>query len=372
MFTAEELLRKNFFQFPKERDDDDFLEYIKKLFTEFRKLIVQVEGDDLLSTEIIAHRDLSVSLCDGIESAIAAYFQGYPHKAYDQLDAALKRVEPVLARLLRLFKKGEMPEHLYRIRTGTGAEYPKGELFHIPFQMRHKVKTQRFSIPGLPCLYLGGSLYGCWEELGRPDFNTMHMSRFCAADGSSLRLLNLGYRPDLFALIIDRDREALNDKNFISVLSSNMIIWPISISSHIKVKYRSGDFKPEYIIPQILLQWIRNGDQFDGITYISKHVKGTLGVPEAQMNFAFPAREMQPCGYCPRLLKEFEFTQPLSWQLASTFDPGAMAAPASTSTALPSWYNFKFEPIPGLNIDYRRTTWWGMESRLCALGCACL
>lgn len=50
-------------------------------------------------------------------------------------------------------------------------------MFHIPFELRGKAATQRYSIPGLPSLYLGSSCYICWEELHRPDLNTVNSTR---------------------------------------------------------------------------------------------------------------------------------------------------------------------------------------------------
>lgn len=50
--------------------------------------------------------------------------------------------------------------------------FSKDEMFHIPYEKRYLVGNQRFSLSGLPCLYLGGSSYICWEELGRKDLNS--------------------------------------------------------------------------------------------------------------------------------------------------------------------------------------------------------
>ncbi|NLK96566.1 MAG: hypothetical protein GX272_00585 [Epulopiscium sp.] len=51
-------------------------------------------------------------------------------------------------------------------------------MLHIPFDKREIVKAQRFSIPGVPCLYLGQSLFIVWEELNRPSLNNLFVSRF--------------------------------------------------------------------------------------------------------------------------------------------------------------------------------------------------
>ena len=38
------------------------------------------------------------------------------------------------------------------------------EMLHIPLNQRDKVTTQRFSVPGTPCLYLGTSSYNIWRD----------------------------------------------------------------------------------------------------------------------------------------------------------------------------------------------------------------
>lgn len=66
---------------------------------------------------------------------------------------------------------------LYKCRENSRQfHYSKDEMFHIPYDKRSLVGNQRYSVTGLPCLYLGGSSYICWEEIGRKDLNT---TNFC-------------------------------------------------------------------------------------------------------------------------------------------------------------------------------------------------
>lgn len=61
---------------------------------------------------------------------------------------------------------------LYRMRLGKNGyeEFTSNEeMFHIPFQYNHIVANERFSMSGFPSLYLGSSVYVCWEEMRRPD-----------------------------------------------------------------------------------------------------------------------------------------------------------------------------------------------------------
>ena len=53
----------------------------------------------------------------------------------------------------------------YRARKSSGTLFTKDEMFHIPLEKRYLVSTQRYSYPGLPCLYLGSSYEVCCDEL---------------------------------------------------------------------------------------------------------------------------------------------------------------------------------------------------------------
>ena len=90
---------------------------------------------------------------------------------------------------------------LFRARTGDPKGYPAKEMLHLPYSMRSKTGNYRFSIPGLPSLYLGNSSYACWLELGLPSASEFNVSPV-ALDGKQ-RIFNL--------VIMNRDHHLLND-----------------------------------------------------------------------------------------------------------------------------------------------------------------
>lgn len=50
----------------------------------------------------------------------------------------------------------------YRLRPSDDYRlFSEEEMFHLPFEKCHKTSNYRFSISGLPILYLGSSMYGC-------------------------------------------------------------------------------------------------------------------------------------------------------------------------------------------------------------------
>jgi hypothetical protein len=112
-------------------------------------------------------RDQNDILRKGIRETIDLYYQGEPSAAYNQLSKTMD--DSGIRRFLDKGKAFEPGTNFFRIRIMPG-NYPleKKQLFHIPFQDRGLVNTQRYSIPGLPSLYVANSIYVAWEEMGRP------------------------------------------------------------------------------------------------------------------------------------------------------------------------------------------------------------
>ena len=192
--------------------------------------------------------------------------------------------------------------------------YSKDEMFHIPYEKRHLVGNQRFSVSGIPCLYLGGSTYICWEELGRKDFNT---SNYC---GFTLR------KPvDMFDMMLP---------TFISnedQLRRALLILVCSQTAH-----RVHIFKPEYILPQCVLHALikRSYDNSKPICvrYYSSHLLNGdadyFFVNYAQeevlsryVNYVFPAASTQDKGYSEELRELFNQTETISPMRENLLNP---------------------------------------------------
>lgn len=125
---------------------------------------------------------------------------------------------------------------LYRMRKGTNDfdEYTaEDEMSHIPFELNHLVSNERFSISGFPSLYLGSSIYVCWEELHRPSFDFASTALFKARQNVK---------------VIDLSEQ--DHYHFTREIFSDCLTLACSLS----VNYPKAPFKPEYIIPQLLMQ----------------------------------------------------------------------------------------------------------------------
>jgi hypothetical protein len=216
-------------------------------------------------------------------------------------------------------------DQLYRMRPmkdwdiNKGAP-PKLELFHPPFDKRHVISTQRYSIPGFPCLYLGGSLSICWKEFNCPDFSNLYISRFRIKPSNSgkkvtIKLLDLGWRPSTWAACIDYYANKEMPRLLLDFIVANALCWPLIAACSIRVKKAEAPFKPEYIVPQILLQWImREKPDIDGIRCFSiKEIKYAGNIKDDE-NYVFPTRVIKESGYCSRLKGLFVMTDPVSVQ----------------------------------------------------------
>ncbi|RIJ45504.1 hypothetical protein D1614_22820 [Maribellus luteus] len=246
-------------------------------------------------------------LIEGIIKTVDAYYEGNPHKAYTILNRTLNLCE--MTKILNKDLSLAENSNLFRIRT-VNSNYPlsKKEIFHIPFNMRERVATQRYSIPGLPCLYLANSIYVSWEELGRPSDNIIQASRFC--NTRELRLLDL--TNDIYSNKYDAGNNPIENWQLFYYLT----IWPLVAACSVKVPDRNATFKPEYIIPQLLLQWI-NKNELDGIKYSSTHIDLNNTNHVGHMyNIVVPVKSFDKDeGYCDELVEMFKVSSVIPMQL---------------------------------------------------------
>jgi hypothetical protein len=248
----------------------------------------------------------------GISEAVDAYLNGSPAKAYSSVTLTLGRVKSDLESLTA-------PENsigqVYRIRRfDTLGERTRGEIFHVPFDRRYCISSQRYSISGWPSLYLGGSLLVCWEELGRPPLETVDVSSFQAI--KRLSVLDFGYQPRTFFQLHDVDG-FFTDGQVVSYL----VLWPLLCACSMRPAHRGAAFIEEYIVPQLLLEWIKNeSKKIDGVRYFSTRVAQQPLSPRLAINYVFPVKTIHQSGYCSSLKGTFALTKPVSWTILNTLD----------------------------------------------------
>jgi len=253
---------------------------------------------------------------------------------------------------------------IYRIRTQHEGDISREQMFHIPFDLRHRVETQRYSIPGYPCLYAGSSLYICWEELRRPKFDSVFSVRLEAQE--STRILDFGYNPKMLAAAVKAQIcSGTNNISLLKALLPKILFWPLTAACAIRVLHRQYPFKPEYIIPQLLLQYVKEDTrkEIDGIRYFSTHYRMPHGSLEIGCNFVFPVKTSLVSGLCPDLKQLFKVTEVLSWQIAGHIQLPHGPYPHP---------NTEIELLKGHSCPYATTSFGKMDEASCGMPAAFL
>ncbi len=227
------------------------------------------------------------------------------------------------------------------------------EMFHIPFDKRGIISTQRYSFPGYPCLYLGESIYACWEELGKPLMGESMVSRFEC--GTELRLV------DLRTPTISDWR---ND------FEKYLKFFPIILACSFKVNSEDDIFKPEYIIPQLIMEIIikynrkASKDTFiHGVYYSSVNKNDAFKFADDKLyNIAVPVIKPLPTKkdrkYCDYLTSFFKLTTPTCAEFENGKSP-LLPIQISGSTMVIGDYKTVDE-----NERYKFSTYGLLEERL--------
>ena len=351
--TASAILTGPQLHLPRERQGDDFETFAGSVLNDFLSAISGMAEQDELDASIKEELPKMTLLCTSLKDVLRIYLAGNTYAAYQRFVDSLP---PILGDLQKLEYGGDpkaRPLVTYRMRTHAMHPLRRQDIFHLPFELRHKATTGRYSLPGVPMLYLGGTVYICWEEMGRPLVDDIVVSAFWTPAGVNPRILNFGFRPAYVGGVVQ-------DKHVVpAFVTSYCVCWPLMALCSIKAKRRDEPFVPEYVLPQMLLQWLiatKGTGGFDGIRYFSCHVDHHSGKPQHPMcSFVFPPKQYPATGLCPVLQAMFDWTSPLPWQEIAARPP-----PIDSEC----YRRFQFAPYPGTTEDYGSTAFGEVEARL--------
>lgn len=154
-------------------------------------------------------------------------------------------------------------------------------------------------------MYVGATTYACWEELHRVDFDLCMFSRI--ETQKKIALLNM---------------RIPSKEKYDEDIKAVLFLMPLLIASMVIVKNLDAVFKPEYIVPQLVSEWIishndkketRKTDSFVyGICYTSSLKTDEFEFPSWTLdNVAlFPIEVLTNKKYCPKLSEIFHITSP--------------------------------------------------------------
>ncbi len=161
----------------------------------------------------------------------------------------------------------------YRARVSSNKLTAK-EMFHIPFNKRGIISTQRFSIPGVPCLYLSTTSFGTWLELGMPKPESFQVSEYSLP--SSIKVLNLCFQQHLINGKSSYIETIEEEKTFNYAIE----IFPLIIASSFTIGEENRCFKSEYIISQLIMQ-VSKSLGINAVAYLSKRIEDFYAYPQA-------------------------------------------------------------------------------------------
>jgi hypothetical protein len=351
-----ELLKRDTFRTVGLAYEGDFIVYLRDKLEAYLSDLEDL-NDEVLSNipGIKTEKDSVIrnqkNLVDGLLKSVEYYMDGSPSQAFQTLKKAL---DSRVKKWNHLFNVEEVSPNndFYRIRyNDTNIMQSKDRYFHVPFEMRHLINTQRYSIHGFPSLYLGSSIYICWEELGRPNVNNFHVVRL-----QNKEALN----------VLDLSTPNLDHPTTLKDIYRYMVVWPLILTCSIPVRKQDAIFKQEYIMPQLLLQWVRQNGKIDGIKYWSTIVNQDPRSTKGSMyNYVFPVKETKVHkGICPILRKKFLSTEATSIQM-QTIANGNQEYNHFRVENEP--YDNKFEQLeiaPGRTAKYSQTIFGSLERAL--------
>jgi len=139
-------------------------------------------------------------------------------------------------------------------------------------------------------------------------------------------------------------------------MKSYVVCWPLLAGCAIRVQHRGEPFIEEYIIPQLLLQWLRKKAKgVDGLRYFSTHVEQSSSGPWLAINYVFPVKTQAHEGYCAELTKKLELTLPVPWILLDGIELKTMSRQRT---------NTKYVLNPDLLLSYDDTVFKKPEDRI--------
>lgn len=286
---GESLLRKDIIQFVNEhlteiRQEDDLEKHLKFLFGKYKKFLVEHkdEVNRVFDDWVVAQNNI-MDLCEQIKNALHTYLNGDMIDAYGAVSKIMSGDSEIPMQIIGC---NVIKNTWYRMRARKPNErmFTSKEMSYPPFNIRNVIDTHRYSILGYPCLYLTSSILCAWCEMDEPAFDSFAVSSVKFENPSKIYLLNL---------TLPHEEDKRKDDELLMIL-------PLIMACSIKVKHVDKPFKPEYIIPQLVMNAIKEmteinttigNKQLSGCIYTSTKKKSTLETDERSWyNIALPAK----------------------------------------------------------------------------------
>lgn len=249
------------------KNDSDYLPKLKEIYHTIGKMAEKHNVEYL--SEII----------NGVQNAIEEYYKGNTEKSLGLIDNIVKEICEsqyictnfnFSGAFNNLIQEKVLDEvDLFRGRVETSKDdLGKFDMYHIPYEKRQKISNQRFSIAGIPCLYLGKSIYTCWKELNRPMDSEFYVSHVRVKDEIKILNLAINYEKLLSIANVKKFPQNIDQQDFVL---SYVKTWILNIACSFYVKDADRNFKSEYIVPQLLMLSLKKRN-ISAVAYLSRRI----------------------------------------------------------------------------------------------------
>lgn len=268
------------------------------------------------------------------------YYEGSdPKRAQEEFDAMMDSLASVIfistiddwnsvdtskGKMLTSFRMTR-GTRFYRVRgvkeKSDDIENNPDELFHIPLSKKALTNNERFSLAGFPSLYLATMLPLAWQESGYPQ--KYYYSEYQYLNNASaerkmedeLQILALYSPREIFNWGISIKH---NDfQLWLDIIYRCMMMYPLVMACSFVNHSGKGTYKQEYVIPQMLMQWVqRNNETVQGISYFTCVDISMMPSEYCAYNIVIPAlKPYDAKKYSQRLRDEFIWTVPQYFEI---------------------------------------------------------
>lgn len=215
---------------------------LSDLFAKYKRLI---RWRDFFEKEELEFVD---DVCDTIIRILEKYLSGDVIMAYKLFNELMESYGDLFPH-----KDVEGDILFYRMRRDMNLE-KKEDFYHLPTSMRDKCSSERFSIAGYPCFYLGYSKNDCYVEISK----TGSMIGLTMNEGNSLKVFDLTF-----------SKEQDNGEQLKEFLKAYPLIASCYVVMTNSIDTQNAKFREEYVIPQMLTSYLKKQNKYDGICYYS-------------------------------------------------------------------------------------------------------
>lgn len=323
---------------PIQWDGNDFYSTLESLFNHYiNQLTALFDAKSTVSSNIPLNLNGISYVCNHLKKTVEFYLNGFPAKAYTTFEKIMAILKGLSLEHHQKNTSGQFvgsnrdPLQLFRV-VGVDdiKNYSRSRVFHTPYNLRSKVSTSRYSIAGYPSLYLGTSLELCCEEIKYNPYQGYGLAAMFQIarpiEHINVRIIELGIKPQDFTNS-ESPNQSFGRHISRSTLESketkqDYLLWYPLIAACSFIRTNKKDaFAPEYIIPQLLMQWVRdemmptyphhNPCELIGIRYFSCASKR---MSDMGFNYVFPTSGMpvsHALPYCSVLANSFRLTKPV-------------------------------------------------------------